>query len=304
MSRIVKSFSPAKLNLFFAITGLRSDGYHNVFSANVAVNFGDEISICCSESGVDEISCDADFLDKNNNTIIAALNLFRSETGFAGHFSVNLKKRIPPEAGFGGGSSNAAVTLLAANEFAGNPLSSAELAGLGGKIGADCTFFFNGPSVTTGVGDVCEPIDARLMNSLGNYDLLIFKPKFGVNTVGAYATLREKFQSLYTGEMEARRKFSSFEAAIMAGEAEVPLFNTFTPMVLAKHGIVGELFRDLNEIGANVALTGSGSGCFCLCHGRAGVEAAKAAIKRRLGVDAFVERVWCLGGPVSTSIFF
>ncbi|MDR1527972.1 MAG: 4-(cytidine 5'-diphospho)-2-C-methyl-D-erythritol kinase [Puniceicoccales bacterium] len=292
MEELAKVFSPAKINLFFAVTGLRQDGYHNILSANCALNFGDEITIFRSPGGGDEIICDEPFLNKNNNTIITALDVFRKKTGLGRHFTIQLKKFIPHEAGFGGGSSNAATLLRAINEICGNILSPTELVDLGKIVGADCPcFIHNMPNVTTGIGDICQPLNEEMISAMENYDLLIFKPAFGVNTKEAYGILRKNFQHLYLGEKEALRRLLALQDAIVAGQVLLPLNNTFSEIFFLEHENLRELRCKMRSIGTNMMLTGSGSGCFCLSHKSLGNkgDTLKSMIGKYCGKITFIK---------------
>ncbi|MDR1457560.1 MAG: 4-(cytidine 5'-diphospho)-2-C-methyl-D-erythritol kinase [Puniceicoccales bacterium] len=267
MEELAKVFSPAKINLFLAVTGLRQDGYHNILSANCALAFGDEITIFRSPNGGDEIICDEPFLNKKNNTITTTLNVFREKTGLRQHFTVQLKKFIPHEAGFGGGSSNAAALLHAINEICGNLLSPTELVDLGKIVGADCPcFIHNMPNIAAGIGDICRPMDRKIISALENYDLLIFKPAFGISTKEVYGILRKKFQHLYLSEEEANRRLLSLQNAIGTGQVLLPLNNTFSEIFFSEHENFRELHDEMKSIEINMMLTGSGSGCFCLSH--------------------------------------
>jgi 4-diphosphocytidyl-2-C-methyl-D-erythritol kinase len=291
MEKSVKILSPAKVNLFLAVTGMRSDGMHNIFSAIVPLNFADAIEISDSRSGRDEIICPAEYLDPGNNTVAKALHIFRRQSGSGRHFRVSICKNIPPQSGFGGGSSNGAAVLSAANATCGNPLSPADLVRLGAEIGADCPFFIaNEPSIVTGIGDVCEPMDAQLRSALGNYRMMIFKPNFGISTAQAYATLRTKFRHSYTGEDGAREKFSLLRRSMIAGEVLLPLFNTFSEIFFAQHGQLEKLCRSLAEVNASVTLTGSGSGFLCVVHNSVAASADEI-VRGALGDGAFIRRV-------------
>jgi 4-diphosphocytidyl-2-C-methyl-D-erythritol kinase len=286
---LAKVFSPAKINLFFATTGRRLDGHHDVFSANCAVAWGDNLQIRERRCAPDEISCSSSFADEKNNSIAMALNAFRQRIGQKKYFSVALEKNIPVEAGFGGGSSNAAAALRGVNWLSGNILSFDDLMKLCHGIGADCPFFLDGrPSMATGIGNVLAPMDGQMVAALQNYSLLIFKPGFGVSTKVAYATLRENFQHLYVGQDEARHRFTCLREAVVAGRKELPLFNTFSDMFFLRHKNLLSLCRRLKEIGANAMLTGSGSGFFCLIHRSLAIDAAEQVIRQELGEHAFI----------------
>ncbi|MDR2779253.1 MAG: 4-(cytidine 5'-diphospho)-2-C-methyl-D-erythritol kinase [Puniceicoccales bacterium] len=267
MEELAKVFSPAKINLFFAVTGLRQDGYHDILSANCILNFGDEITIFRTPNGCDEIICDKPFLNRKNNTLITALDVFRKKTGLEQYFSIQLKKFIPHAGGFGGGSSNAAVLLCAINEIYGNILTQKELIDLSKTIGADCPcFIYNIPNLTTGIGDVCTPMDGKVISALRNYSLSIFKPAFGVNTKMAYEILRKSFQNLYLAEKEANRRLFMLQDAIISEQISLPLYNTFSEIFFSEHENFCELHFKMKNTGINMMLTGSGSGCFCLSH--------------------------------------
>lgn len=292
MEKLAKVFSPAKINLFLAVTGLREDRYHNILSANCALNFGDEITIFRSPSGDDGIICDEPFLNKKNNTITATLNVFREKTGLGQHFTVQLKKFIPHEAGFGGGSSNAAALLHAINEICGNILSPTELVDLGKIVGADCPcFIYNMPNITAGIGDICQPMGEKIISAMENYDLLIFKPAFGVNTKEAYGILRKNFQHLYLSEKEANRRLLALQNAIGTGQVLLPLSNTFSEIFFPEHENFRELHGEMRSIGVNMMLTGSGSGCFCLSHKSLGDKsnALEGMIRRYCGQTPFIK---------------
>ncbi|MDR2628834.1 MAG: 4-(cytidine 5'-diphospho)-2-C-methyl-D-erythritol kinase [Puniceicoccales bacterium] len=303
MEELAKVFSPAKINLFLAVTGLRQDGYHNLLSANCALNFGDEITIFRSPNRNDEIICHEPFIDKRNNTITTALNAFREKTGLSQHFTIQLKKFIPHEAGFGGGSSNAAALLHAINEICGNILLPTELVDLGKIVGADCPcFIYNMPNITAGNGDICQPMDEKIISAMENYDLLIFKPAFGVNTKEAYGTLRKNFQHSYLAETEAHRRLSALQDAIVAEQILLPLHNTFSEIFFSEHENLRELRNEMKNIGTNVMLTGSGSGCFCLSHKSLGNkgDALESMVRQYCGKTVFIKRTSFAGKNFST----
>ncbi|MDR1413584.1 MAG: hypothetical protein LBI56_01430 [Puniceicoccales bacterium] len=319
---LAKVFSPAKINLFFAITGRRADGYHSVFSANCAVNFGDNLQVCARDGVGDEIlfrfdslsgcnSCRrggggsganeangkdnileqaAPGLDARDNTVARALDAFRAKTGLVKYFSVILEKNIPLEAGFGGGSSNAAAILRGVNCLHGNILPDEDLHEICRKIGADCPFFLSAaPSIARGIGEICEPLDEEMATALRNYNWLIFKPNFGVSTKVAYQTLGKDFSHLHIGEEEARRRFLCLRQAMLAGEQLLPLFNTFAAIFFLRHGRLFALCQRLQEMGANAMLSGSGSGFFCLAHRSLPMDAVEKVVKLELGDGGFVK---------------
>jgi 4-diphosphocytidyl-2-C-methyl-D-erythritol kinase len=272
-------FSPAKINLFFAVTGLRGDGYHSVLSANVALDFGDEITIRPSTTGRDEFNCDCATLDLHRNTIVEALNCFRTASGSGRYFSIFLKKNIAMGTGFGGGSSNATAVLKAVNGMCGGVICAEKLKKLCASVGADCPFFMaSGPSLVGGIGDVCEPLDGETVSALANYEVLIFWPNFAVSTAAAYGDLKKNGRQ-YISEPEAIGRFDALRRAIVASEISLPLFNTFSATFFQKHPQMRNLCAEIGRSGANAMLTGSGSGFFCIANRSIGCGRVERIVK-------------------------
>ncbi len=134
--------SPAKVNLFLRILRRRSDGYHDLASLFQAISLYDTIHFALSDH--DELTCDKPGIPTDStNLILKAADLFRRKTGLKFGLKAHLEKRIPHEAGLGGGSSNAATTLWALNQLHGQPASPDELIAWSGEIGSDITFFLS-----------------------------------------------------------------------------------------------------------------------------------------------------------------
>ena len=112
--RVLALFSPAKLNLFFAILGKRPDAYHEIFSLNQTISLGDTLRVELADT--DLLTCNDPKIPVGpSNLIWRAAALFREKTGFWQPLRIHLDKHIPVEAGLGGGSSNAATVLFALN---------------------------------------------------------------------------------------------------------------------------------------------------------------------------------------------
>jgi 4-diphosphocytidyl-2-C-methyl-D-erythritol kinase len=133
-------FSPAKLNLFLAITGRRNDGFHDLVSVVAPLGWGDTLR--AEAAGEFSIACDAPAVPRDEtNLILKAATAFRSVTGWRGGARFVLEKRIPIGAGLGGGSSNGVAALRALNKMAGEPLGPAQLAEIAAQLGSDCPLF-------------------------------------------------------------------------------------------------------------------------------------------------------------------
>lgn len=175
-----KSFySPAKINLFFHIHSKREDGYHEITSSYVAINFFDRLIFTPSEK--DLFSSNCNLLWDKSNLIYQAVELFRWKTKKTLPLDIRLEKKIPMQGGLGGGSSNAATTLWALNELSNFPLSRKELIELGAEIGSDVPFFFSsGRALCTGRG---EKIKEEEYEPFSAYLAI---PSFGIDTSSVY----------------------------------------------------------------------------------------------------------------------
>nr|UYR28638.1 4-diphosphocytidyl-2-C-methyl-D-erythritol kinase [Andrographis alata] len=189
MSRLTL-FSPCKINVFLRITGKRADGYHDLASLFHVISLGDEIKFSLSPSkSKDRLSTNVPGIPLDErNLIIKALNLFRKKTGIENYFWIHLDKKVPTGAGLGGGSSNAATALWAANQFSGFVATEKELQEWSSEIGSDIPFFFSrGAAYCTGRGEVVEDVA-----SPGHFEvpMVLVKPPEACSTAEVYKRLR------------------------------------------------------------------------------------------------------------------
>ncbi|KAL8544978.1 hypothetical protein ACS0TY_005259 [Phlomoides rotata] len=185
-------FSPCKINVFLRITGKRADGYHDLASLFHVVSLGDKIKFSLSPSkSKDGLSTNVPGVPLDErNLIIKALNLFRKKTGVNNYFWVHLDKKVPTGAGLGGGSSNAATALWAANQFSGCVATEKELQEWSGEIGSDIPFFFShGAAYCTGRGEVVDDIPPPVPSDL---PLVLIKPQEACPTAEVYKRLRSE----------------------------------------------------------------------------------------------------------------
>ena len=291
----VSVFSPAKLNLFLAVTGRRADGFHDLVSLVTPLTWGDDLeaqlaspadgarfSLACDHPGVP--------LD-GTNLILRAAEAFAVAANWRGAVHFKLTKRIPVGAGLGGGSSNAAAALRALNRLAGDRLDEAQLAGVAATLGSDCVLFLRqAPVVMRGRGERIEPLPEPVLARLRGRRVLLFKPSFGISTPWAYQRLIARGGDYLAAE-EAERRLAGW----VGGEApaEELLFNNMEPAAFEKYGalslLLGRLRRDF---GAAVAMSGSGSACFALLKeedGDAVVAGLKQVIRAGWGDVTFVQ---------------
>jgi 4-diphosphocytidyl-2-C-methyl-D-erythritol kinase len=177
--------SPAKINLFLRVLGKRPDGYHEIASLFQAIDLEDTLTFSLALE--DRLICsDSTLLCDQSNLILKAVNLFRRKTGLHFFVDIHLKKKIPMQAGLGGGSSNAATTLKALNILLNTAYAFEELQSWSQGLGSDVPFFFSsGTAFCTGRGEKVQslpPIPGLTVLSL-------FKPSEGLSTPAIYHAL-------------------------------------------------------------------------------------------------------------------
>jgi len=175
--------SPAKLNLFLKVLRRRSDGYHELASLFQAISLCDDIHIELDTQ--DHFTCSRPDLPQDAaNLAWRALCLFRQKTGLNFQAKIHLQKRIPIEAGLGGGSSNAATVLYGLNHLLKTNLSDQELSAMGAELGSDVPFFFSeGTALCFGRGEIVRHLQPLL------FDCHLVKPQFGVKTPKVFSCL-------------------------------------------------------------------------------------------------------------------
>lgn len=182
-------FSPCKINVFLRITSKREDGFHDLASLFHVISLGDKIKFSLAPSNKDRLSTNVAGVPlDDSNLIIRALNLYRKKTGSDKFFWIHLDKKVPTGAGLGGGSSNAATALWAANQFSGGLASEKELQEWSGDLGSDVPFFFShGAAYCTGRGEVVEDIPPPIPLDL---PMVLIKPPEACATAEVYKRFR------------------------------------------------------------------------------------------------------------------
>ena len=156
----LKLLSPAKINLFLSVLNRRDDGYHNLQTVFQFIDFVDEMEFELNDHGTITLnSPDTDF-HYTDNIVFKAAWLLQEKTKTHLGVDITLRKHIPMGGGLGGGSSNAATTLIALNHLWDTQLSTKALAKLGLQLGADVAVFIEGHAAfATGIGETLTPID-------------------------------------------------------------------------------------------------------------------------------------------------
>lgn len=271
--------APAKINLFLRVGDRRTDGYHPIASWMCTVGLSDRLTFARKLDQGTHLSCQGLHLSPPpENLILRAAGVLRqwmSQRSIAPACGVDitLAKHIPVGGGLGGGSSNAAYTLLALNRLWNQNLDAATLTGLAAGLGSDIPFFLHGPSaLSCGRGEILHPVPPPRPRAV----VLIFPP-FALATAEVYE--RFDHMPLRTSDYAAHGwEDSRVIAAQVARWADLPaldllhrLFNDLEPAAFSLCPELGKLRERLQLLlGRPVRMSGSGSTLFTLCDDLAG----------------------------------
>jgi 4-diphosphocytidyl-2-C-methyl-D-erythritol kinase len=282
--------APAKLNLFLAITGRRTDGFHELVSLVAPLEFGDTLHVETAERFT--LSCpDPELAVDETNLVLKAARAFAKATGWTGGAAFRLEKRIPTGAGLGGGSSDAVAALRGLNALADSAhrLTPEAMAAVAAEIGSDCPLFLqDGPVIMRGRGERIERVSASAASRLRGRRVLVFKPAFGIATAWAYAQLAARAPQSYLPAEEAEARLGAWLDAADA-PAESVLFNNMEPPAFAKFLALPVLLGQLERrFAIHPRMSGSGSACFALLADNADAAPILAAVRDAWGDSAFV----------------
>ena len=292
----IEKFSPCKVNLMLAITGVRPDGFHNLISLVTPVKFGDilRVSILPPSATADTLECSAPGIPlDSSNLILKAAELFRNTADIDTHFAFSLEKRVPAGAGLGGGSSNGAAALAAMNELCSQRLGDGSLEDIAAKLGSDCPLFLSEtPVVMRGRGEIVYPLFGDAQDYISRLKILLFKPDFSINTGWAYAQMRAN-PSDYIDRDFAEGKISEWlENPSITG---IPLINNMQIEAFKKYPALEIAIEEIkSQFGVPAMMSGSGSACFAIVNNLDGekLEELKQKIKSLLGDSCFIAEAW------------
>jgi 4-diphosphocytidyl-2-C-methyl-D-erythritol kinase len=260
--------APAKLNLFLHVTGRRADGYHNLESLYVALDFGDTVMLTRRDDTRIVRIADVPGLAPDDDLTVRAASALQRETGAHQGVEIAVVKRIPMGGGLGGGSSDAASVLLGLNRLWNLGLSRDRLQAIGLTLGADVPFFvFGEPAIGRGVGEVLTPV------SLPPLWVAVLAPGVVVPTPGIFAA-PELTRNAPSAKMEV---FSEGYGR-----------NDLEPVAVARHPVIAEALAWLRARSPHARMTGSGGCVFAPFASEA--EAVAAYAGRPPGMGGFVAR--------------
>ncbi len=249
----------AKLNLTLDVLGKREDGYHDLKSVMQTISIRDDIEIDVDTGKPWHLKCDKeDIPTDERNLAWKAAKLYLDTMGFAPDgLEIRITKRIPSQAGLGGGSADAAAVFRALNRHYGSPLSIGALAELGAKVGSDVPFcVIGGTAMVEGRGE-----RLRKLPDMPDCCFVVCKPEFSVSTPELYQKLDERQIHRHPDNM-------AMESAILAGDigkVAENLYNVFDPVVTEDHlelNYIKSIFNSYGSLGQQ--MTGSGSAVFAI----------------------------------------
>jgi 4-diphosphocytidyl-2-C-methyl-D-erythritol kinase len=268
--------TPAKLNLFLDVRGKRPDGYHELETLMVSIGLFDTLRFSPADEGITLSIRDAgarcpDLSAGTDNLVRRAADLLIAESGCRRGVAIELEKRIPLESGLGGGSSDAAATLVGLDRFWNLRLSQPTLHALAARLGSDVNFFLDSYplAMCRGRGEQIHP--APLGAPL---HFVLARPFSGVSTAAAFEAWR---RSTVSGD--AAPVLASLSAGHMRALGS-RLHNALqTPAVSLNPAISETLARLTRFPILGAAMTGSGSACFGLCSSRAQARRISGALR-------------------------
>jgi 4-diphosphocytidyl-2-C-methyl-D-erythritol kinase len=267
-SSTLRAHSFAKINLALSVLGRRTDGYHEIQTIFQTIDLQDELEFSASPQL--ELHCESlPGVRAEDNLVWKAASLLASTLAEKQGASIVLRKRIPAGGGLGGGSSNAAVTLLALRRFWNVEVSDADLSRLGARLGSDIPFFLSGgTALGSGRGEKIWPLtDIQLEH------IVVVFPAVHVSTAEAYRSLNLGLTSV-TMDHRIQRLCGQLQdnTCRLTG-----IFNDFEASILTAYPAIKEAKEFLIERGAITALlSGSGSSVFGFFPSE---ESASAAVR-------------------------
>jgi 4-diphosphocytidyl-2-C-methyl-D-erythritol kinase len=275
--------SPCKVNQLLNILDRRADGFHELETVMHPVRLHDQLGFQRGGNGVQLTCSQPDLPVDSSNLVHRAAAAFLAEARIPDGVRIHLEKRIPMAAGLGGGSGNAATTLLGLNELFSQPLGPQQLHAIAASLGSDVPFFLQTqPALATGRGEHIAPLDC--FAALRGHWFLLIHPGFGIATAWAYRELARFPAALHGQPGRAQKLISLLRAGDLAA-ASGAFYNSLEAPALKKYPLLALLQEFLRAHRAVAALmSGSGSTTFALFQDKPGADAAAEALKANFGL--------------------
>ena len=264
--------APAKINLSLRVHGRRPDGFHEVETLMVGLGLCDRLEIELCGGKTSSLTCCAPGIPTGpENLVIKAADAFFAATGIGKSARIHLEKRIPHGAGLGGGSSDAAATLVALDHLTGSSLGHAKLEEIAATFGSDTAWFVRAqPAICRGRGEILEPADP-----VPPKRILLIKPPFGVATPWAYKAWGE------LGGIPGEEQSCAW--GTLRNDLEPPVFRKYAMLQALKEWLLARA-----EVEGSL-MSGSGSTIFAVLAEGADAALLATDAKTRFGETLFVE---------------
>ncbi len=276
--------SPAKLNLFFEVFGKRPDGFHDVASLAMPIELSDTLTMKATSGSDIRLYCEGggnDLPTDSRNLVVRALELLRQETGHTGGAEVRLTKRIPCQAGLGGGSGNAAAALILARRAWVLDCTDAELSRLSARIGSDGPLFVHpGASLGHGRGE-----DLVSLKTIRRLHFVLMKPPEGLSTAHVFSRCMETHDGR---NRDPRDLVQALKTGSLDGIAK-NLFNRLETPARLIWPRFDEIHREMRRLDClAVRMSGSGTAFYGLCRSARHAGRIATLLRNRLGQGNFV----------------
>jgi len=272
----IRVFAPAKINWCLVVERRRPDGYHEIATILQTLDWGDELRCRATRERSCRIECDDPAVPLDDSNLIARAwrAVAAAWPGRVGGLHVRLLKRIPAGGGLGGGSSDAAATLVALRRLYDLPLGARELENLASALGSDCPFFIRGgTALARGRGEILTPLASRLPSPA----LVVVWPGFASSTARAYAAIKP-------AHWESGLVVERVADALRQGDRktlELLKRNVFDRVVIPRDARFRQLKERMEEAGLQAPmLCGSGACLFGLARDMTHARRAAAALAR------------------------
>jgi 4-diphosphocytidyl-2-C-methyl-D-erythritol kinase len=282
MSATLEKNSRCKVNLLLNILGRRADGFHELETVMQPVNLFDHLEFARGTSGI-RLSCSEPTLPTDSGNLVhRAAAAFLQQAGITEGVRIHLEKKIPLAAGLGGGSGNAATTLLALNELFGRPLDASQLNQIAASLGSDIPFFLQDrPALALGRGEKVSSLDP--FPALQGAAFLLIHPGFGIATAWAYKEL-VRFPVALNGQPGRARQLIELLNRERLAKAGAAFYNSLEAPALEKYPLLA-LYQDFlrAQDAAATLMSGSGSTTFAIARDVSDARRLEELVRARFG---------------------
>jgi len=291
----------AKINLFLDVLYKRPDGYHEIETVFQSIGLHDDVTLRKIKTGI-EIRCPHPQTPSGvANLAYRAAELIFEASNISGGVEITIDKNIPVAAGLGGGSADAAATLVGINKLFGLAYQPDFLMQLGAKLGADVPFcILGGTAKGSGIGEILTPLP-----SFAGCYLVLANPGFEVKTSWAYGSLNLAGDKKKRYSTKIQQKISNFlltkskkNGKILGQEIQEVcngFFNIFENTVIAKYPIIAELQKKLRDAGAlGMLMSGSGPTVFAFMSDESHAKAVAEKLKPHFCIPTITSDVGVL----------